>query len=166
MKTNWFAVVIMLFAGFIAWSAWPNVRRTLDRRTQQLARLSEGYNQGVVVFSDNRINVQIPTTTALQELGLGGRSTMGDEQGMLWLFDEARRYSFWMKGMKFPLDFIWIDGGRVVDITPDAPVPSAGDPDPKIYQPAVPASAILEVNAGFAQRHAVHVGDAVEVDPR
>ncbi len=161
MKVNWFAVVIILFAGLIAWSAWPNVQRTLNRKTGQSARLSEGYRQGTIVFSDNRIKVQIPTTTALQELGLGGRPSLSEGEGMLWLFDQPRRYSFWMKGMNFPLDFIWIDGGRVVDITPDAPVTAA---DPKIYQPDVPASAILEVNAGYAERHAVHVGDAVEVD--
>jgi len=121
--------------------------------------------------------VEISTTPAQMQEGLSDRVSMADNQGMLFDFSarggsasggsNAVIPAFWMKDMKFNLDFIWIaqnpstGSGQVVGITADAPRPnSPSDPLPNFYPPE-PVSQVLEVNAGWAQKNSVHVGDEV-----
>lgn len=164
MKANWFAISVILAGAIVLWSAWPNLHRGLQRQSSARTTDSAGYGVGRVEFSDSRVNVIIPLTRAQQERGLGGRTSLGAEDGMLFLFDTAGYQTFWMKGMAFPLDFIWLDHGQVVDITADIPAPLPNQTDLPTYQPNVPASAMLEVRAGYAAREHISVGDAAKID--
>ncbi len=41
--------------------------------------------------------------------------------GMLFIFPSSKKYAFWMKGMSFPLDIIWInENGEVVGFKENA----------------------------------------------
>jgi uncharacterized membrane protein (UPF0127 family) len=71
--------------------------------------------------------------------------------------------SFWMKGMRFPLDIVWINGNRVVDVSADVPAPQGPGGGLPTYSPDRPADRALEVNAGWAARHGVEPGDTVRV---
>ena len=71
----------------------------------------------------------------------------------------------WMKGMRFPLDLVWIDDDRVVDVTADVPdQPGTPDAQLPIYSPSQPANRVLEVNAGWAKRNGVQPGDRVRLE--
>ncbi len=80
---------------------------------------------------------------------------------MLFVFDRPGRHGFWMKGMNFPLDFIWINGGRVAQITENVPAPKNGEA-PLSLAPQVEVDTVLEVNGGFAGKYQIKVGDKVE----
>ena len=41
--------------------------------------------------------------------GLSGRPNLAAGTGMLFVFEQAGSYAFWMKDMRFPLDMVWID---------------------------------------------------------
>ena len=71
-----------------------------------------------------------------------------------------------MKGMRFPLDLVWINGGRVVQVTPRVPDELPGTPESElpIYSPSRPANRLLEVNAGWAERNGVRRGDPVRLE--
>lgn len=63
-----------------------------------------------------------------------------------------------MKDMKFPIDVIWLDGDYyVIDIAQSVEPNSF----PEVFEPSEPALYILEVNAGFAKRYGVEVGDSL-----
>ena len=66
-----------------------------------------------------------------------------------------------MLGMKFPLDFVWIDGKKVVDVTRNVPPPK-GMEKPTIVKPSVPVDKILEINAGDIDKFGIKVGDTVD----
>jgi uncharacterized membrane protein (UPF0127 family) len=66
-----------------------------------------------------------------------------------------------MKGMRFPIDIVWIDRGHVTGIERDAPVPHQDVP---LYRSNGPADHVLEVPAGWAGRHGVEPGDPVTID--
>jgi uncharacterized membrane protein (UPF0127 family) len=112
-----------------------------------------------VTLGGQSFTVELATTPAEQSLGLGGRSTMAADRGMLFLFDELDVPSFWMKDMQFALDFVWIADGRVVDITraAAAPQPNMADSELEIYRPNGPIDSVLELNAGAAKN--IVVGD-------
>ena len=96
--------------------------------------------------------------------GLGGRASLADDRGMLFVFSEARRHGIWMRDMLMPIDIIWISAeGRVVDIQTAQPEPGVPDEQLKRYHPDDPARYVLEVRAGLAAEKGVQVGDEAEI---
>jgi len=87
--------------------------------------------------------------------GLSGRASLPVNHGMLFLYDHKERFPFTMMGMKFPLDFIWLDGNVILDITKNV---SPGTP---MILPSVPVDKILEINAGEADAVGMKIGDRV-----
>jgi uncharacterized membrane protein (UPF0127 family) len=85
------------------------------------------------------------------------RSSLGADQGMLFVFAQSAPHRFWMKNTLIALDMIWLDyARRVVHIAHNVP-PCKIDPCPS-YGPQHPAIYVLELNAGQAQRIGLAVG--------
>ena len=83
---------------------------------------------------------------------------------MLFVFEGGRASSFWMMGMRFPLDFVWIGADcAVVDLTEDVQhsPPETPSSELEIFQSASPAAYTFEINAGDVSRFGIEVGDAV-----
>ena len=93
--------------------------------------------------------------------GLSNRESLERDQGMLFIFDEAARHGFWMKGMKIPLDILWIKDNRIIGITQNIPI--SKDLLPPAYYPPHPVDRVLELNAGTAEKYNLKVGDLIEV---
>ncbi len=105
---------------------------------------------------DTSLYVEIADTPEKRRQGLSGRSKMRDDQGMLFIFDNPASPGFWMKDMFFSIDMIWIDAnGFVVGITKNIPP----DSFPKTFEPPSPVLYVLEVNAGWADKNNISVGD-------
>lgn len=116
-----------------------------------------------VTINNHTFNVQLATTLAQQEQGLSGIKSLPQNQGMLFIFNKPGSYAFWMKGMKFPLDIIFINNGKIVSITEDAPVfTSANESNPPVYLPSGPANQALEINAGISKENGFKSGDTVD----
>lgn len=118
-----------------------------------------------VIFDDVWFDVEVPRAQYLWEKGLTDRPYLEAGKGMLYIPDGPEIRELWMKGMRFPLDFIWIGRNcRVVDIHPYVSAPLPNTPDQRIprYRPYTPAAYALEVNAGEADRYDIRVGDKVE----
>ena len=110
------------------------------------------------------LNMEIVSSPADIEEGLSDRVSMPRDQGMLFLFHPADRYSFWMQRMHFPLDIIWIRDGRVVDIAENMPAPQNFSLVPATYTPKAAADRVLEVNAGQAREYGLSIGAMVPID--
>ncbi len=95
--------------------------------------------------------LEYATTTAEQETGLGGRSSLAPNAAMLFVFERPGIQTFWMKGMRFPLDIVWINQGVVVDVATLAP-PKPNDLFPSWHTSITRADRVLEMNAGMAKR--------------
>ncbi|MBI2595630.1 DUF192 domain-containing protein [Candidatus Daviesbacteria bacterium] len=111
------------------------------------------------------INIEIADTKEKRSKGLGGRQSLASDSGMLFIFDKTDKFTFWMKGLSFPLDFIWIKDDEIVEISPDIPFPESGQKDEDLprYTPATQINKVLEVNGGFSAANNVKVGDKIEV---
>ena len=114
-----------------------------------------------VIFADAfRVEVDVAETEAARARGLMFRDSLDERHGMLFRFDVPRRYGFWMKNVRIPLDIIWLDTrGRVVWIVESAP-PCASDPCP-MYVPDADAWHVVEVVGGFVAKHSVALGDVI-----
>jgi uncharacterized membrane protein (UPF0127 family) len=128
------------------------------------AAASEGSDTVLVRVADTAVRAEVADDDAERALGLGGRERLGRNAGMYFvLTTESPR--FWMKGMRFSLDMIWIKDARVVDVSARVPPPREDVPDSQLpgYSPTRPADRVLEVNAGWAARNGVRTGDRVSV---
>lgn len=104
--------------------------------------------------------VEVKATEEAREQGLSGRQNLGGDEGMLFVFEQPARRGFWMKGMLFDLDFVWIKGDKVVEITERVEVPE-GDEEPVRLQPKELVDKVLEVNSGWVERNGIEIGDMV-----
>jgi uncharacterized membrane protein (UPF0127 family) len=124
--------------------------------------------QAIFVLPDGplAVNLEVARTDAERTKGLGGHAPLGETDGMLFVFDLAARHAFWMKGMTFPLDILWIDDGKVVHLERDLPPsgPQETDANRPVYAPFAAARYVLEMNAGFAARHGIGLETAVLLD--
>lgn len=107
------------------------------------------------------LNVEIADNAGERSKGLSGRENLATSSGMLFIFDTAKQYQFWMKGMKFPLDMIFIKDGKVVDLLNNVPIPDPSMKDDNLprYQSTVPMDMLLETNSRFVQANNVKVGE-------
>jgi len=79
---------------------------------------------------------------------------------MLFDLEKAGTTSFWMKGMRFALDMVWIDENRrIVGVTANVPAPR-GTPAEQLplYPSPDTTRYVLEVNAGVASDRSLDEG--------
>ena len=119
--------------------------------------------EGVLCINEARINVLYADTPQERAAGLSGYPGLPKDAGMLFVFPELRQPSFWMKGMEFALDLIWIRDGTVVQIHVSVPPPPPDTPDDQLprYHPTEPITHVLELTAGSAARYGITIGDHV-----
>lgn len=92
---------------------------------------------------------EVVTTAAAQEQGLGGRTNVPQNYGMLFVFPTDQRVGFWMKDMFVPIDMIWLsDDGTILGVE-DSVSPSTY---PEAFYPPQPVKYVLETKAGEARR--------------
>ncbi|MDQ2684123.1 MAG: DUF192 domain-containing protein [Chloroflexota bacterium] len=117
-----------------------------------------------VVVDGIEIEAEIADTSPLQTRGLGYRDGLEPGTGMIFLFDSQSPRSFWMKGMRFCLDIIWIQDGEIVGAAENAcPEPGVPDADLTRYRSGVPVETVLEVPAGWMAEHDVGAGANVTI---
>lgn len=115
-----------------------------------------------VNIAGNILKIDLAITEESRTRGLSGRPQLNADEAMLFVFDRADKYSFWMKDMNFPLDIIWIgEDLKVVYIKKNA-LPESY---PESYYPPVEAKYVLEVVAGFSEKNNLREGDSVEFLP-
>ncbi len=109
-----------------------------------------------VVIKGDTLNVEIAATPERRRLGLMFCDTLGENQGMLFVFSEEKQLSFWMKNTPIPLSIAFIDkNGTIVDIKDMQPL------DTTVYHSKRKAMYALEVNQGWFRERGIHVGDTV-----
>ena len=107
-------------------------------------------------IGDKKIRVEVRDTEAERAQGLSGRESLGEDEGMLFVFEKPGIYGFWMKEMKFGLDFIWIRDNKVMEVMENVGVERMD------IQPHEAVDQVLEVNSGFVAKHSIKVGDSVK----
>ena len=109
------------------------------------------------------VDLELAVTEAARARGMMFRSRMEEGQGMLFVFPDDDRPSFWMKNTYLSLDILFLSRkGRIVDLFEKVP-PCGVEPCP-LYTPEAPVRYALELPAGFAAGHGVRKGDRVSLE--
>ena len=109
------------------------------------------------------VKVEIADTPHRRAEGLRGRAYLSEGAGMAFFFSNNDDSAIWMKGMKFPIDILWVKDGKVVDMEENVAPALPGTPDALLpqYRPDSSADMVLEVKAGFVKKNSIRRGDAV-----
>lgn len=107
-----------------------------------------------------KVDVEIADNEYEREKGLMYRHSLPDSAGMLFIFEQPKVLSFWMRNTYMPLDIIFADENKqIVTIQKNAEplsygsIPSHGN-----------AKYVVEVNGGFCDKFGISVGDYIAFD--
>ena len=119
--------------------------------------------EGELTFVDStgnpiiKIDIEIADNDYERQLGLMNRESMEEMQWMLFIFPEERFQSFWMMNTLFSLDILFINSQKEIVTIHKNTKPLSE----QSYPSSEPAIYVLEVNAGFCDRHNVKIGDKI-----
>lgn len=104
------------------------------------------------------VTAEIADTAQSRNRGLMYREKMDFNRGMLFVFENSRTRSFWMKNTYIPLDIAYInENGIINEIYTMKPL------DYSItYNSIKPAMFALEVNAGWFKKNNISSGSKIE----
>ncbi|HLD84922.1 MAG TPA: DUF192 domain-containing protein [archaeon] len=114
-----------------------------------------------VTINNATVSVEVASTPEKMEKGLMGREFLSEKNGMLFIFPDEKKRSFWMKNTLIPLDIIFISKDmKVVDVKqnflPCRFILCSS------YTSKESAMYALEVNANFTQKYNISAGNAVK----
>lgn len=105
------------------------------------------------------VEVELANNMTKRMKGLMFRESLGENEGMLFVFDKETYHTFWMMNTTIPLDAIHISAnGSVVDIIQMDPCKSLVFC--KRYTPKAKGKYVLEVNQGFAEKNGIEIGNS------
>lgn len=150
------ALLLVIFASLYA-AFQPGTMDFLGVTSRQTSDMKQ------VRINEVLLNVEVADSAGRRAQGLSGRESLASDSGMLFVFPESKKYQFWMKGMKFPLDLIFIRNGKVVDLLANVSPPASGQAESSltIYEPVVQVDMLLETNAGFIEANRIRIGDII-----
>jgi uncharacterized membrane protein (UPF0127 family) len=105
----------------------------------------------------SKIDIQIADTDFDRQLGLMFRKSMKENQGMLFIFPEESVQSFWMRNTYISLDMIFVNSDKKI-VTIHKNTKTLSD---QSYRSTRPAKYVIEVDAGYTEKHNIKVGDKV-----
>jgi uncharacterized membrane protein (UPF0127 family) len=117
-----------------------------------------------ISINGNQLEVEVVTTNEGRKRGLSKRSSLEKDTGMLFVFNNDQRPTFWMKDMNFPIDIIWIDEEKIVGIDKNLePESGIADEDLTLYPAPQKIDYVLEVNAGYSDDHSLEKDNLVDL---
>lgn len=116
----------------------------------------QSFNSNTIKLDDILVDVQIADTDVKRNRGLMFEEQIPYDHGMLFIYEESGKYSFWMYNVKFALDIIWFDDkGNAVHIKQNVP-PCTTEPEHcTVYDPGVEALYVFEATAGFVEKFGI-----------
>ena len=125
---------------------------------------NRSYRQVKITVNGVELMADIAATSDQKSKGLGVKDSLKENEAMLFPFSEIGEHTFWMKGMKFPIDIIWLDSKKQVVHIEHSLEPCVPNSFCQTYTPKEDSLYVLETVAGFTQKYNVTEGNLVEFE--
>lgn len=118
-----------------------------------------------IKIGDKTIKVEIADSPEEHEKGLSGRDSLPKDAGMLFVLPENSEPIFFMSGMKFSIDIIWIADNKIIGFSQNLEPPGPDTPQDQLplYKAPAPVDYVLEVNANFVQENKITTDTKIEL---
>lgn len=103
------------------------------------------------------LRAELAASDEEKRTGLMYRRNLGENSGMLFVYENEGQWAMWMKNTLIPLSVAFIDRrGRIINIEDMQPLTLDS------HQAAGPAKYALEMNQGWFAKRGIQKGDRVE----
>ncbi len=118
-----------------------------------------------LTFPDGyKIKAELALTETERQRGLMFRKSIGEKDGMFFVFENFGKKYFWMKNTFVDLDIIFLDNDfRIVRIFSNVPRSYEDAPEYNIFRLSANGKYVLEVKAGLAAKHSLKKGDVITI---
>lgn len=119
--------------------------------------------EGLIKFPPKKeatVFLEVAVTPEQKSKGLMNRPSLPQNRGMVFVFRPPSPVTFWMKDTLISLDMIFINKGTIVKIVKGA-IPNQTE---IVYPSDVEITEVVEVNAGFTDKHMIKVGDVIQFE--
>ncbi|MFH1631523.1 MAG: DUF192 domain-containing protein [bacterium] len=148
MKNHIWTILFIVIVGAIITAAAFSINRSVN-----------------VTVGGNELNMLVAGNAYTQARGLSGIELEDlKADGMIFTFNNQEERTFWMKGMEFNLDVVWVQNGKVMKIDRNVPEPLSGEEPERMYSRPFEVDMVLEFPAGFIDDHDILIGQMVIVE--
>lgn len=113
-------------------------------------------NINTIEIENHIIEIEVAQTQEKKNQGLMFRESLQENQGMLFIWEDEKERSFWMKNTLIPLDMIFLNrDGIIVNIEEANPCKEDRCPN---YLSKYPSKYVLEVNKGWSKENNIKIG--------
>jgi uncharacterized protein len=141
---HFFAAVLVVFM-----AALPAASRAFALEKQPLAFITAN--------GSHEITVEVADSEEERSTGLMFRRSIGEKEGMLFIYDREQDITMWMKNTYISLDMIFVRRNGVISHIEANTEPFSQE----IIGSGGPALAVVEMGAGSAKRLGLKPGDKV-----
>jgi uncharacterized membrane protein (UPF0127 family) len=135
----------------------------------QAENIEEDDDWATVTISDEDgtmlavVDAELAVTSEELRTGLSEHESLGDDEGMLFVYDSEDDRTFGMPNMDFPIDIIFVNSDREITTIYEAPTE---DDQSDLTEYSGRAQWVLEVRYEYSVDNEVSEGDRVEIDYR
>lgn len=128
-------------------------------------KLPDGRERATILVGTTEVEVDLAIEPFEQQLGLGYRNGLDENTGMLFIGSAPSSKTFWMKGMRFCIDIIWVHEGEIKgaaeSVCPDPE--GTADADRARFSSGEPVTHVLEMPAGWLNANGYGPGTLVDL---
>ncbi len=107
-----------------------------------------------VTIGNKNYTLKTAQTEEERQRGLSKIKTLDKSSGMLFIFEDKAKHNFWMKDTLIPLQIVFIDGCKIIDIQEMKVEDDPQDPQ-KIYTPNEAIDKAIELSPGSVSKDAL-----------
>lgn len=162
-----FSFVIVILVGSIFLYNYEKNNLTL-KNNEYSKQYEPPFTEGGQLFFINKVKNNVIKTITIEIADddekrtqeLMWRKTMADSLGMLFIFENERKLSFWMKNTYIPLDIIYVNKSLEIVTIQENTIPLS-----EMHIPSEkPAQFVVEVKAGFCGSYGIENGDMIKFE--
>lgn len=108
------------------------------------------------------LDVGVATSTREQYVGLSRTESLGQDEGVLFVFDEETEHQVGMRGMDFGIDVLFVADNGTVSSLASLQAPASRLEAYVFYERTIGEGRyVIETNHGWSEAHGVREGDCV-----
>ncbi|HAM39245.1 MAG: hypothetical protein A2474_08075 [Elusimicrobia bacterium RIFOXYC2_FULL_34_12] len=111
-----------------------------------------------IIIKGQKLTVELADTSSKRAVGLMYREKLDYNEGMLFIFPNSQRVTFWMKNTKLPLSLAYInEKGEITEILDLEPY------DLSFRKSKYKVKYAIEVNQGWFGKNGIKAGDKIDI---
>ncbi len=132
---------------------------------QSFAQDEIKFEKAKFILGRKNLQLEVADSNEKREHGLMNRRHLGENEGMIFIFDEEQTLSFWMKNTLIPLDIGYFDQSKtLIDIQNMQPA-SPMEVRPKSYPSKKPAKYAIEMSENWFRKNRIKIGAKFKTSP-